>query len=287
MGKILDQTDQWPSILLAICGQCCEIRNHWMCQAEIWCSTRGNKLFGSFTNPRSKSEEDTNWLWKIIHKWQVGKLVQRMQYGNSFHHTIFTFAEWYCWMNEPNAHWTFTEFLWEYMVLHAAYLWNRSYTKHLMNTMPYKGWNNKKPNAAHLHEFGALVDDFSWLQLISLWLQLTEWNQLKSKWNQLKSMDSKWDQLNSKWNQLKSQWSQLKSTEVKVKSTEVNWSHSEVNWSQLVHERNGIQYQNFTLPPLFLLDSYWIPIFPVDSLWIPLIPMYSQKSQLSPNTFLF
>jgi len=45
--------------------------------------------------------------------------------------------------------------------------------------------------------------------------------------------------------------------------------------------------QNFTLPPIFLLDSYWIPIFPVDSLWIPLIPMCSQESQLSPSTFLF
>jgi len=44
--------------------------------------------------------------------------------------------------------------------------------------------------------------------------------------------------------------------------------------------------QNFTLPPIFLLDSYWIPIFPVDSLWIPLIPMCSQESQLSPSMFL-
>ena len=49
------------------------------------------------------------------------------------------------------------EFLWEYAVLHAAYLRNRSYTKHLPNTTPYEGWFNAKPNVAHLREFGAPV----------------------------------------------------------------------------------------------------------------------------------
>jgi hypothetical protein len=49
------------------------------------------------------------------------------------------------------------EFLWEYAVMHAAYLRNRSYTKHLPKTTPYEGWNNVKPNVSHLREFGAPV----------------------------------------------------------------------------------------------------------------------------------
>src|SRR5271156_6411683 len=49
------------------------------------------------------------------------------------------------------------EFLWEYAVLHAAYLRNRSYTKHLPDTTPYEGWFDKKPDVAHLREFGAPV----------------------------------------------------------------------------------------------------------------------------------
>ena len=42
------------------------------------------------------------------------------------------------------------EFLWECAVLHAAYLRNRSYTKHLPDSTPYQGWYNAKPNVAHL-----------------------------------------------------------------------------------------------------------------------------------------
>src|SRR5271168_73492 len=49
------------------------------------------------------------------------------------------------------------EFLWEYAVLHAVYLRNRSYTKHLSDSTPYEGWFDKKPNIAHLREFGAPV----------------------------------------------------------------------------------------------------------------------------------
>ena len=49
------------------------------------------------------------------------------------------------------------EFLWEYAVLHAAYLRNRSYTKHLQNETPYQGWHDTKPDISHLREFGASV----------------------------------------------------------------------------------------------------------------------------------
>jgi hypothetical protein len=49
------------------------------------------------------------------------------------------------------------EFLWEYSIMHAAYLCNRTYTKHLLNSTPYQGWHNKKLNVAHLQEFGAPV----------------------------------------------------------------------------------------------------------------------------------
>jgi hypothetical protein len=49
------------------------------------------------------------------------------------------------------------EFLWEYSILHAAYIHNRSYNKFLENITPYQGWFNRKPNVAHLREFGAPV----------------------------------------------------------------------------------------------------------------------------------
>jgi Integrase core domain len=49
------------------------------------------------------------------------------------------------------------EFLWEYAVLHAAYLRNRSYTQHLANSTPYQGWHNIKPNVSYLREFGAPI----------------------------------------------------------------------------------------------------------------------------------
>lgn len=42
------------------------------------------------------------------------------------------------------------EFLWEYPVLHTAYLHNCSYMKHLPKSTPYQGCYNAKPNIAHL-----------------------------------------------------------------------------------------------------------------------------------------
>jgi transposase InsO family protein len=47
-------------------------------------------------------------------------------------------------------------FLWELAVSHAVYLRNRSYSKPLDKT-PYEIWKKKKPNVAHLREFGAPV----------------------------------------------------------------------------------------------------------------------------------
>ena len=49
------------------------------------------------------------------------------------------------------------EFLWEHATLHAAYIRNRSYTTHLKSETPFEGWHEKKPNVAHLREFGAPV----------------------------------------------------------------------------------------------------------------------------------
>ena len=49
------------------------------------------------------------------------------------------------------------EFLWEYAIIHAAYLHNQSFTKHLQKSTPYEGWYNKKPNVSHLEEFGAPI----------------------------------------------------------------------------------------------------------------------------------
>jgi hypothetical protein len=48
------------------------------------------------------------------------------------------------------------EFLWKHAVLHTGYLRNRTYTKKL-ETTPYQGWFNEKPNVTYLREFGALV----------------------------------------------------------------------------------------------------------------------------------
>jgi hypothetical protein len=51
------------------------------------------------------------------------------------------------------------EFLWELAVAHAAYLQNMSYTStpRLGNKTPYQVWHGRKPDASHLHEFGARV----------------------------------------------------------------------------------------------------------------------------------
>jgi len=48
------------------------------------------------------------------------------------------------------------EFLWEPAVAHTAYLRNRSFT-HTVPTTPYEQINKKKPDVAHLKEFGAPV----------------------------------------------------------------------------------------------------------------------------------
>jgi hypothetical protein len=67
------------------------------------------------------------------------------------------------------------EFLWEYAVLHAAYLRNCSYTQYLANSTPYQGWHNIKPNVSHLREFGAPI----WILLQG---QKEQWKMLpKSK----------------------------------------------------------------------------------------------------------
>ena len=49
------------------------------------------------------------------------------------------------------------EFLWENAVAHAAYLRNRVYTRALENATPYQVWFKKKPEVAHLREFGVPV----------------------------------------------------------------------------------------------------------------------------------
>jgi hypothetical protein len=49
------------------------------------------------------------------------------------------------------------EFLWEYAIDHASYLRNRASTKSLKGQTPYEKWFHKKPNIAHLREFGTPV----------------------------------------------------------------------------------------------------------------------------------
>jgi hypothetical protein len=49
------------------------------------------------------------------------------------------------------------EYLWEPTALHAAYLRNRSYTKHLHTRTPYDAWNGKQLDVSHLREFSAPV----------------------------------------------------------------------------------------------------------------------------------
>ena len=48
-------------------------------------------------------------------------------------------------------------FLWEYAILHAAYLRERAPTKALRDKTPYEAWFKKKPDVAHLREFGSPV----------------------------------------------------------------------------------------------------------------------------------
>ena len=49
------------------------------------------------------------------------------------------------------------EFLWEYAIAHATYLWNRSHMSSLKEITPYQMWYNEKPNITHLQKFGAPV----------------------------------------------------------------------------------------------------------------------------------
>src|ERR1700722_18674798 len=49
------------------------------------------------------------------------------------------------------------EYLWEYVISHAAYIRNRAYTKQMETLTPFQGWFNYKPNIAHLCEFGAPI----------------------------------------------------------------------------------------------------------------------------------
>ena len=49
------------------------------------------------------------------------------------------------------------EYLWEEATAHAAYLQNRSYTTSVKGSTPYQKWYGKRPNMAHLREFGAPV----------------------------------------------------------------------------------------------------------------------------------
>ncbi|KAJ3543106.1 hypothetical protein NMY22_g3260 [Coprinellus aureogranulatus] len=48
-------------------------------------------------------------------------------------------------------------FLWDHAVAHAAYLRNRAPTRALQGQTPYEAWMGRKPNVAHLREFGSDV----------------------------------------------------------------------------------------------------------------------------------
>ena len=49
------------------------------------------------------------------------------------------------------------EFIWEHAILHATYIRNRAYTKHLETLTLYQGWHKRKPDVSHLQEFRTLV----------------------------------------------------------------------------------------------------------------------------------
>ena len=49
------------------------------------------------------------------------------------------------------------EFLWEEATAHAVYLCNRTYTLAVKGSMPYQKWHGKRPNIAHIREFGAPI----------------------------------------------------------------------------------------------------------------------------------
>ena len=49
------------------------------------------------------------------------------------------------------------EFIWEHAILHATYIQNRVYTKHLETLTLYQGWHKREPDVSHLWEFGTPV----------------------------------------------------------------------------------------------------------------------------------
>jgi hypothetical protein len=50
-----------------------------------------------------------------------------------------------------------SKFLWEEATAHAAYLYNRLYTSAVKGSTLYQKWHSKRPNIAHLREFGAPI----------------------------------------------------------------------------------------------------------------------------------
>ena len=48
-------------------------------------------------------------------------------------------------------------YLWDFAVIYAAYVRNRTHTQALKGTTPYQIWEGVKPNVSHLREFGAPV----------------------------------------------------------------------------------------------------------------------------------
>jgi len=48
-------------------------------------------------------------------------------------------------------------FLWEYAMMHAAYLHECAPTQPLQGTTPYEAWFHKKPDVSHLQEFGTPI----------------------------------------------------------------------------------------------------------------------------------
>jgi Integrase core domain len=114
---------QTPKAIQIDCGR--EFVNEVL---DTWCKEHGIKIH--FTAPYSLSQ---NGIMERINRTLV-KLIWVMLIANNL-----------------------LEFLWEYAVLHAAYLCSCSYTQYLANSTPYQGWYNTKPNVSHLCEFRAPI----------------------------------------------------------------------------------------------------------------------------------
>jgi hypothetical protein len=50
-----------------------------------------------------------------------------------------------------------SKFLWKEATAHVVYLQNRAYTLAVKGSTLYQKWHSKRPNIAHLREFGAPV----------------------------------------------------------------------------------------------------------------------------------